>query len=383
MIKSNIMIRIKRNSIGLLLVLVATYFLLPTYVQTALIHWTPSIDDYKIFHSRTIKAGISDPWRISENYNQYEISLEDRTALESYDPIAYLIIQNGDIVYEEYWEDYGPGSLSNSFSAGKSIVSLLIGIALEEGYIKNLDQKVMDFIPEYNTIENSDLSIRDVLTMSSGLNWDEAYTSPFSMTTEAYYGSDLPAIIKSLKVVEEPGKKFNYLSGNTEVLAMIVQAATGKSISEYTSEKIWKKIGAEQDALWNLDQEDGMEKAYCCFNTNARDFARFGQLVLNNGSWDSTQIIPQSYLKEATSPASWLKGEDGKPLNYYGYQYWIINHLGYQIPYMRGILGQYIMPIKEKNAVVVRLGHKRSHEYIHQHPKDVYLYLDIAAKILK
>lgn len=375
--------KMKRFSIGLLFVLVATYFLLPSYVQTALIHLTPSIDDYKIFHSRTIKAGISDPWEISEDYNQYEISDEDRKELESYDPIAYLIIQNGEIIYEEYWEDYGPSSLSNSFSAGKSVVSLLIGIALEEGYIKSLDQKVMDFIPEYNSPENRDLSIRDVLTMSSGLNWQETYTSPFSMTTEAYYGTDLPTLIKSLKVVEEPGKKFNYLSGNTEVLAMVVQAATGKSISEYTSEKIWQKIGAEHDALWNLDQEDGMEKAYCCFNTNARDFARFGQLVLNNGRWDSTQVIPETYLKEATSPASWLMGEDGKPLNYYGYQYWIINHLAYEIPYMRGILGQYIMPIKEKNAVVVRLGHKRSKEYINQHPKDVYLYLDIAAKILK
>lgn len=366
-----------------LFILGISYFLLPNYVQTALIHWTPSIDDYKIFHSRTIKAGTAEPWKISNQYNSFEMAEEDRARLESYDPIAYLVIQNGEILYEEYWDDYGPSSLSNSFSAGKSIVSLLIGIALEEGYIKSLDQKVKDFIPEYQHPKNSELSIRDVLTMSSGLNWDEAYSSPFSMTTQAYYGTDLPALIKSLEVVEEPGQNFNYLSGNTEVLAMIIQSATGKSISEYTSEKIWSKIGAEHDALWNLDHEDGMEKAYCCFNTNARDFARFGQLVLNKGQWNGKQIVSEAYLKEATSPASWLMGEDGMPLDYYGYQYWIINHLGYEIPYMRGILGQYIMPIKEKNAIVLRLGHKRSSKYINQHPSDVYLYLDIASKILK
>lgn len=372
-----------RISLTFLVLVAVTYFFLPQYVQTALIHLTPSIDDYKIFNNRTIKAGEAQPWKIHEDYNSYNMSLEDRTQMEALDPIAYLVIQDGKILYEEYWDGYSEKSLSNSFSAAKSIVSLLIGIAIEEGHIKSIDQKIMDFIPEYNNPTNSSLSIRDVLTMSSGLNWEESYTTPFSLTTEAYYGKNLPKLITSLKVIEEPGKKFNYLSGNTEVLAMVVQAATGKSISEYTSEKIWSKIGAEHDAIWNLDSKDGMEKAYCCFNTNARDFARFGQLVLNDGQWDSKQIIPEAYLKEATSPAKWLLGEDNKPLSYYGYQYWIIDYKGQQIPYMRGILGQYIFPIKEKNAVVVRLGHKRSTEYINQHPSDVYHYLDMASKILK
>ncbi len=372
-----------RISLTFLVLIAVTYFFLPQYVQKALIHLTPSIDDYKIFNNRTVESGVAQPWKIHKDYNSYNLSKDERNQMESLDPVAYLVIQDGKILYEEYWDGYSEKSLSNSFSAAKSVVSLLIGIAIEEGHIKSVDQKVKDFIPEYNHPQNSELSIRDVLTMSSGLDWDEAYSSPFSLTTEAYYGSDLPKLITSLKVVEEPGKKFNYLSGNTEVLAMVVQAATGKSISEYTSEKIWSNIGAEHDALWNLDSKDGMEKAYCCFNTNARDFARFGQLVLNNGKWNDKQIIPANYLKEATSPAKWIQGEDGKPLSYYGYQYWIIDYKGQQLPYMRGILGQYIIPIKEKNAIVVRLGHKRSTKYINQHPSDVYQYLDIAIKILK
>ena len=142
-------------------------------------------------------------------------------------------------------------------------------------------------------------------------------------------------------------------------------------------------MGPSHDALWNLDSENGMEKAYCCFNSNARDFARWGQLVLNNGSWDGKQLISSSYLEEALSPADYLKDEEGNPLDYYGYQWWIINYRGYSIPYMRGILGQYVFPIREKNAVVVRLGHKRSDELIGPNRKDIFVYLDAALELLE
>ena len=375
--------KILKPIIAIILIAVIGYLFLPQYVQTAIMHGTPDIDDYKMFYNRTITKGTPQAWEKSATYNTYEFTAEDRTELESFDPVAYLVIKDGEIVYEEYWDGYSDHSLSNSFSAGKTIVSLLIGIAIDEGYIESVDQKVKDFIPAYNSPENKNLSIRNLLTMSSGLNWDEAYSSPFSMTTKAYYGTDLRSLIESLKVVKEPGKQFEYLSGNSEVLALIVEAATGHHISDYASEKIWKKIGAEHNALWSLDHEDGLEKAYCCFNTNIRDFARFGQLVLNEGTWDSTQIVPWDYLQEATSSASYLKDEDGKTLEYYGFQYWIIDYKGMKIPYMRGILGQYVLPIKEKNAIVVRLGHDRSREYINHHPKDVYLYLDLAMKVLE
>lgn len=371
-----------RIILGIFISLIIIYFLLPGYVQTSLIYMTPDIDDYQIFENRTIHAGSPQAWPEHADYNTYNLDSTERITIEQFKPIAFLVLQNGQIKYEEYWEGYGPNSLSNSFSAGKSIVSLLIGIALDEGYIKNLNEYVYKYIPEFSKASLKDIKILDVLSMSSGINWDEAYKTPFSMTTEAYYGKDLEGLIHRLEGIEKPGKEFKYLSGNTEILAMIVQAATGKSISEYASEKIWKKIGAQNDALWSLDKENGIEKAYCCFNSNARDFARFGQLVLNNGKWDSVQIIPPDYLKDATSAASWLKGGDGNPLWYYGYQYWIIRHRGMEIPYMRGILGQYIIPIKEKNAVIVRLGHERSHIYTNFHPEDVYDYIDIGLNIL-
>jgi CubicO group peptidase (beta-lactamase class C family) len=378
-----IMKKFFRILIGILLVLAVVYFFLPGYVQTALIYQTVDIDDYQIFENRTIEAGTPQPWPEHPKYNTYKLEEAERQELEELEPVAFLVIQDGQVRYEEYWDGYGTNSLSNSFSAGKSVVSLLIGIALDEGQIKSLDEKVYQYIPEFSKPSLKEITIKDVLTMSSGVNWDEAYKTPFSMTTEAYYGTDLPGLIHRLEGIETPGKKFKYLSGNTEILAMVVQSATGKTISDYASEKIWKKIGAEHDALWSLDHKDGMEKAYCCFNTNARDFARFGQLILNNGLWDSTQIVSGDYLKAATSPAIWLDGGDGKPLSYYGYQYWILNYKGMQIPYMRGILGQYIFAIKEKNTVIVRLGHDRSKEYSNFHPTDVYDYVDLGLKIIE
>ena len=361
-----------------------TISFIPPYLSTAIRHGEPNIDDYKIFHNRIIEAGEYLPWKIDDEYNHFEMPTKTRKNIEELNSVAFLIIQDEKIKYEEYWDGYNEHSLSNSFSAGKSIVGLLIGIALDEGKIKSLDQPVGDFLPSFRKGRNTELSIRHLLTMSSGLNWDEAYSSPFSMTTKAYYGTDLPGLINSLEVIETPGKEFDYLSGNTEVLAMVIEAATGKRMADYASEKIWKHIGAHYDALWSLDNKDGMEKAYCCFNSNARDFARFGQLILNKGKWNNQQIISEEYLNEATSPANYLidKG-DRKPIDFYGFQWWIIHYKGHEIPYMRGILGQYIFAIPEKNAVVVRLGHERSEEYIGHHTKDVFQYLDAAYEILK
>ena len=167
-----------------------------------------------------------------------------------------------------------------------------------------------------------------------------------------------------------------------QILALVIMNATGMTLSEYASEKFWKPMGAKNDALWSLDHENGLEKAYCCFNSNARDFARWGQLILNNGRWNGKQLISETYLNQATTPAAYLEDEDGNAVDYYGFQWWIINYKGFKIPYMRGILGQYVFAIREKNAVVVRLGHKRSEELIGPNRKDIYTCLDAAFAIL-
>ena len=375
----------KRSKIifGILLLLAFILLIFPQYARRALWYQMPDINDYQIFFNRTIAAGDYQPWNIDKNYNTSVISDSIMQQILSYQPVAFLVIQDGKILYEKYWEGYSDSSLSNSFSAAKSIVGLLAGAALDDGYIKSIDEKVADFLPSFREGGKEKITIRDLLTMSSGLDWDEAYSSLFSQTTEAYYTSDLRGMVNHLKIAEEPGKSHYYASIDTEVLAMVIQAATGKTISEYTSLKFWSKIGSRYDALWCLDHKGGMEKAYCCFNSNARDFARWGQLVLNNGKWNGRQLISEKYLEESFTPLSYLKDEDGQVVDYYGFQWWIIHYKGYKIPYMRGILGEYVFAIPGKNAVVVRLGHKRSDELIGPNRKDIYVYLNAAFQVLK
>jgi len=373
--------RIGGYSVLILIFLGVIYFLLPNYSQKAFLHLTANIDDYKIFENRTVVASDPQPWEKSNLYNQYEMGQTYQEALESYETTAFLIIKDTALYYEQYFLDYDANDISNSFSAAKSIVSLLIGIAIEEGKIESVFQPVSEFIASFQEESKSEIVIRDLLTMSSGIKWNEAYMSPFSKTTEAYYGDDLKRVIEELQVAGKPGQEFKYKSINTQILAEVLEAATGQSISDYASTRLWRKIGAETDALWSLDKAGGMEKAFCCFNSTARDFAKIGQLVLNNGRWKDEQVVPSDYVEMAIQPAKLIGSE--KVIPHYGYHWWVLNYKGKQIPYARGILGQYIFVLEDKNAVVVRLGKSRSKLYTNEHPNDVYTYVEAAYELLK
>ncbi|HAM98511.1 MAG TPA: serine hydrolase [Marinilabiliales bacterium] len=374
----------KRLWIALVVVFViAVYVLMPGYTWKALVYQKVGIDDYPIFYNREISTGTPQEWPTNNKLQGFRLDDSTLNAFNELQTIAFLVIKNGSIIFEQYWDGYGANSQTNSFSMAKSIIGLLVGAAMDDGYIQNLDQPVADFIDSYRNAENQGLTIRHLLTMSSGLNWDESYGSLFSTTTEAYYGKDINKLIYSLKMVEKPGVEFKYLSGNTQLLATIVEKATGKKVGDYAAEKFWKPMGAVNPALWCLDRKDGMEKAYCCFNSNARDFARWGQLVLNQGVWKGDTLISPEYVRLATQPANNLMDETGNAIDYYGYQWWIQHLNGEPVPYMRGILGQYVFVIPSQNAVVVRLGHLRSEDKKNHHPMDTYLYLETAEKILK
>lgn len=375
--------RFTKGILVVLAILLVTYLAAPLYLRNALTYYTADIDDYTIFENRQVLNGTATAWDLHKNYNNLKLndSLQERiTALK---PVAFLVARQGEVLHEQYWDGYSAESYSNSFSMAKSIISLLVGVALEEGDIKSLDEAVGNYLPAFDTEQNKKLTIRHLLSMSSGLDWDESYGSPFSVTTQAYYGTNLPGLINKLQVVESPGREWKYLSGNTQILAMVLEKATGQNVSDYASEKLWKPLGTSAPALWSLDRSDGLEKAYCCFNSNARDFARLGQLILNEGRWKGEQLVSRDYLRQALSPASFLEDEEGKAVDFYGYQWWIVNYKGRTIPYARGILGQYIFILPEQEAVVVRLGHERDPEYLNHHPKDVYLYLDAAYALLE
>jgi CubicO group peptidase (beta-lactamase class C family) len=218
--------------------------------------------------------------------------------------------------------------------------------------------------------------------MSSGLDFDEDYVNPFAYPAKAYYGDDLTKLTYSYKVIDEPGKKFKYLSGNSELLSFVIKKATGKTISEYMSEKLWQPLGAKNSAFWSLDHEGGVEKAYCCFNTDARDFARFGELYLDSGKWNGRQIVNMEYVLNSVKPADLVNESDGNKNTQYGYSWWLIpEYKGHCIFYARGILGQYVACIPDLKMIVVRLGKKREKARENLPPSDLSYYLDAALEM--
>ncbi|MBL0340190.1 MAG: serine hydrolase [Bacteroidetes bacterium] len=364
------------------IIIVLNIFLWATgrlYLYKALIYNYVNIDDLNLFYTRQVTASNGVPWPNGKDFNAKSLAPELRNALETYESVAFLVIKDDSIRYEEYWDSYGPGSLSNSFSMAKSIVSILVGIAVDEGKISSLDQSVCKYLPEFCSPENERLTVRHLLMMSSGLNWDEGYTSLFGQVTRSYYDSNLKSQMLGLKVVDEPGKEWNYMSANTQLLAFIVEKATGMSSSEYASQKLWIPIQAEKNAQWSLDQKEGSEKAFCCFYSNARDFARIGKLFLQKGKWNGKQVVSEAYVNAAISPAPIT--ENGTPVSIYGYQWWLTNSRNKNVFYARGILGQYIFVIPDLNIIFVRLGHKRGEKGTDGQLLDVPVYIDQVLKM--
>ena len=345
-----------------------------------------TIHDYKTHPLRKVAKGDDpQPWSYDSAYNSKQIPDELQAIIDSNDTHAFLVIQDGKLIYERYWDNYDSSRLSGSFSAAKSIVSLLMGSALDEGKIKSLDEPVGNYVDHFKTNGLEKVTIKDLLTMSSGTNYYEGDKSYFSLNAYGYYGDDLEHMVQMMEKKEEPGKFWQYRSGDTQVLGLVVEKVFGDNISNLVSERFYKPMGAEYDAFWLLDGEEKREKAFCCFNGVARDYARFGQLVLNNGKWNGKQIVSEKYIKEAISPASYLKDreESNAPVDFYGYQYWILKHSGVTAIAQNGLFGQYVYIIPEKNAVVVRLGESKVTKHIHHFQPENFTYVDAALSVLK
>jgi CubicO group peptidase (beta-lactamase class C family) len=220
--------------------------------------------------------------------------------------------------------------------------------------------------------------------MSSGIDFGESYKDPFGFMAKAYYGTDIKKLtLSKTKFSDEPGKVFKYQGGNTLLLSFIIEQTSGMTLSEFASNYLWKLNGAKYDALWTVDNKNGVEKAYCCFYSNAQDFARFGRLFMQNGNMFGKQILTSEYVKESITPASYLTDTEGNKVTYYGYQWWLGNYKNLDFYFMRGILGQYVICIPSENIIIVRLGKNRSDKYINNHPTDVYDNIDAALEIIE
>ena len=343
----------------LILVVFSGYALISgrTYLFKAVYYNFAGIDDYEIFSNKTITTAEHQPWPVSSVYNQPKLPDSLRQLLEKIETVAVVAVKGDSLLYEEYWDGYSDSSWSGSFSMAKSFTSLLMGAALKDSSITSLEDPVGKYLPEFKDGEKAKIKLNHLLTMSSGTDWNETYSDPLSVTTELYYGSDAYATATGVKVVDQPGTLHRYKSGDTQLLGLVIEKATGKSLSAYAAEKLWHPMGAEHPALWSTDHTGGHIKAYCCFNSNARDFARFGQLMLDSGRWKGQEIISPEYFAASIAPCM-IRDESGNPADYYGYQWWIYPG-NEKIIYARGILGQYIIVIPSKDLVLVRLGKQR------------------------
>ena len=338
---------------------------------------TAFLEDYKEFPNREIKKGIAQPWAISKVYNKTALTPVLEQTHKDLRSVAFLIIKNDSLWHESYYDGFDENSGSNSFSMAKSIISACLGKAIMEGKIKSLDQKVTDFYPELKGKYAAEVTLGDLSSMASGLSWEEKYYSPFSVITRAYFDDDIKEVILNESIVETPGQSFKYLSGATQLLAMCIEKATGEYLSDYVSKHFWQPMGSENKALWQLDHApDGIEKAYCCIASNARDFARFGKLYKQNGNWNGEQLLDSTFVKKSVSPRFANSPE-------YGYGWWMHTINNKDVFYMRGHLGQFVIVIPEDDIIVVRLGHlKGLQTETDPHSNDLYTYVEESLKMV-
>ncbi len=333
-------------------------------------HNTSYISDFVEYPKRLIANGKIQEWPLHRKYNSASESERLKSINDQYGTAAFLVIKDDSILFEKYYNGYTKDSLSNSFSMAKSIIMSMLFKAIQDGYIKSLDDKLTDYIPEFKGKYAKDVTLRHLSGMASGSNWVESYYNPFNITAESYFTDDLnKMILEKVRFDNPPGKKWYYSSGDTQILGMVLAKATGKTLSDYLSESFWKPLGMRKHAWWNLDRENGMEKAFCCINSNARDFARFGKLYLHQGNWNGKQIIDSTFVQQATT--AYLKD---MPL--YGLQWWIFDHKGTKGYMMRGHKGQYVMVVPDEKTIVVRLGEIKPKSPMGTYSDDIFVYLE-------
>lgn len=306
----------------------------------------------KLSSSHTIKAGgpvyplpEGKPMTFPFDIDQY--MAKQRNA-------GLIIVQDGKIRFERYAMGYSKEGRWTSFSVAKSFASTLVGAAVKDGYIKSLDDKVSLYIPDLKGSAYDDVSIKQLLTMTSGVRWNEDYSDPKSDVAlfakqPVEKGVDITvSYMRKLPREAPPGTKWDYKTGETNLIGVLVSSATGKTVSDYLSEKIWKPFGMEQDAIWMLG-ETGSEISGCCISASLRDYARFGQFILNGGVAGGNKVLPDDWLAAATTK----QAPTGAPGRGYGYQWWTNDDGSFAA---QGIFGQGIFIDPTRKLVIASNG---------------------------
>lgn len=263
-----------------------------------------------------------------------------------------VVVRHGVIVAEWYEDGRDAASFATSWSVAKSFTSALIGIAVDEGLLSGVGQRLADVFPEWRGTSKEAITLRDVLWMSSGLAWDEDYTpDDLSDIIQMIVSErDHVAYAASRPLAVEPGTRFNYSSGDTMLLSGLLEAVTGGTAEEYARRKLFEPIGMGPVEWWQ--DASGHTVTYCCLDTPTRELARFGLLYLHVGNWDGTQVVPREWVTASTSPSATYDG--------YGYQWWLNGRTNDALPgdvfSAEGHDGQFVYVIPSRDLVVVRSG---------------------------
>lgn len=352
-----------------------------TYLQG---HSTAHIDDAGNFSQRKIATAQPLAWEKDAAFNKEPLNSATLSYLQQYKSAAFLVAKNGKLLHETYFAPYTEVSKTNSFSMAKTVTTMQVGLAVQQGLIPSFDAPITQFLPEYaSNARGAKATLSQLSSMKAGHDWTENYKLPFNVTTNLYFGTDAEKAVLGQDFEREPGTEYEYSSGSTQLLGVILKRAIQKknpqsNVSEHLSQSLWQPLGMEKDAIYTLDrpsEEGGMERTYCCIFATARDYAKLGQLLLQDGQWGGKQLLDKAFVERMRKP-------DLVP--FYGHSLWM--DWTYKHPFysMQGHQGQYVIVVPSLQLVVVRVGQYRNKAVLGPNqriPLEVYNFVDEAVRL--
>ena len=303
-----------------------------------------------------LTSQMSPPAPLAAALDQVSVYAEQRNST------GLIVIHRGEIILEEYWQGYDAGSVFNAMSMSKTIVGLLVGVAIAEGAIDSINDPVAKYISEWADDDRAKITLKDLLYMQSGLRNERRTDTPFSDLVQMYVGSDVARVALNIPPVAPPGQAFDYNNVNTQILSLVLQRATKTAYPEYLSTRLWQPLAASDASVW-LDRPHGTAKTFCCLFATARDWGRVGQMLLDQGRVGPTQIIPANWIQQMLTPSPlestfgyhlWLKARtpDHPNVDQSANQPFLAEDTVYLDG--RGLQRVYIIPSQE--LVIVRMG---------------------------
>lgn len=333
-------------------------------------HGDTNIDDYSHYPGREFNASESShafsyankEMEISQEFlTKYSSNLDLESFLAANDTIAFLVLNDDTVLYERYFQGHTASSLSQIFSVSKSFTSALIGLAIDDGLIKSVNQPIIEFIPELESAGFRDVTLHHLMTMMSGSSYREN-DNPFGEHVILNYTPNLEKKILQFEMESEPGTVFRYKSGDNALLGLALSRALApETITEYTQRRLWSPLGMEDGGIWTIDHENGgLEKTWCCLAISARDLAKFGRLYLNNGTWGEERNLPSNWVEQSTQTghvmeSAWIKDYQAIGWTNYGYQWWLASEEDGDY-FGLGKDGQFLYVNPRTDTVIVRLG---------------------------